>query len=87
MCRGPKALGRETLRNVGKILSDIAENKSSAFSPKDIVSKHVTESVENLIGNLRGGGRKRARGVAKVTSVTKRGKVKLARVIKRDIYS
>ena len=44
----------------GKILTDIAENKSPQLSPKDIVSKHVTKSVQILIGNLRGGGRKRA---------------------------
>ena len=42
--------------------------------------KHVTESVQILIGNLRGGERKRARGV---TSLTKnRRKTKRARVIK-----
>ena len=48
------------------------------LSPKDIVSKHVTESVQNLLGNLRGGGRKRAGGVS-------RKKAKRAGVIKRDI--
>ena len=48
------------LRSGGKILTDIAENRSPEVSPKDIVSKHVTQSVQNLIGNLRGGGRKRA---------------------------
>ena len=47
---------------------DIAENKSSEVSPKDIVSKHLTESVQNLVDNLRGGGCKRTRGVAKFTS-------------------
>jgi hypothetical protein len=67
--RGAKAVGRETLRTGDKILIDIAENKSLELSPKDIVTKGVTESVQNLIGNLRVGGRKRARGV---TSVTKK---------------
>ena len=52
------------------------------MNPKDIVSKHVTVSVQNLIANLRGGGRKRASGV---TSVTKRTNAKRAREIKRDI--
>ena len=75
--RGTKAVGRETLRTGGNILTDIVENRSPELSPKDIVSKHVTESVQNLIGNLRGGGRKRAGGVSR--------KVKRARVIKRDI--
>ena len=58
--RGAKSVGRETLRTAGKILTDIAENKTPELSPKDIFSKHVTQSVQNLIGNLRGGGRKRA---------------------------
>ena len=73
-------MGREALRTGGKILTDIAENRSPELRPKDIVSKHVTESVLNLIGNLRGGGRKRAGGVS-------RKKAKRARVIKRDIFS
>jgi len=76
--RGTKSVGREILRTGGKILTDIADNKSPELIPKDIVSKHVTESVQNLIGNLRGGGRKRAR-------VVSRKKAKRARVIKKDI--
>ena len=75
--RGAKTVGRETLRTGGKIVTDFAENKSPKLSSKDIVSKHVTESVQNLTGNRRGGGRKRARGVS--------SKAKRARVIKRDI--
>ena len=63
--------------------SDISENKSPELSPKDIVSKHMTESGQNLIGNLRGGGRKRARGVLSV--MNKRKKAQRACVIKRDI--
>ena len=78
MWRGAKAVCRENLRKGGTILTDIAENKSSELSHKDIVSKHVIESVQNLIGNLRGGGRKRARGVS-------RNKAKYARVMKMDI--
>jgi len=81
--RRAKGVGRETLRTGGKILTDIGENKSTEVSPKDIVSKHVTESVQNLLGNLRGGGRKRARGVTCVTK--KRKKAKRACVMKRDI--
>jgi len=76
--RGTKAVGRETLRTGGKIVTDIAENRTPELSPKDIVSKHVTESVHNLTGNLRVGGRKRARGVS-------RKKAKRVCVIKRDI--
>ena len=76
-------MGRETLCTGGKILTDIAEFKSPELCSKDIVSKHVTESVQNLIGILRGGGRKRAKGVSSV----KRKKAKRARLIKRDIFS
>jgi len=78
--RGDKAVCRETLRTGGKILTHIAENSSPELSLKDIVSKHLTESVQNLIGNLRGGGRKRARGVSKK-------KDNRTRVIKREIFS
>ena len=80
MWRGAKAVGRETLRTGVKILTDIAENKSPELSPNEIVSKHVNESVQNLIGNLRVGGRNRATGVS-------RKKAKGARVIKREIFS
>ena len=83
--RGDKAVGRETLHTGGKIVTDIAENKLPEANPKDIVSNHVTESVENVIGNLRPGERKRARGVTSVTK--KRKKVKRARATKRDIFS
>ena len=45
---GAKALGRETLPTGGKILSDIAENRSPEVSTGDIVSRHVSESTQNL---------------------------------------
>ena len=73
---------RETLSTGGKILTDIAVNKSPEVSPKVIVSKHVTETVQNLIGNLRCGERNRANGVTSVT--TKRNKAKRGRVKKGD---
>jgi hypothetical protein len=47
---GGKAVGRETLRAGGKILADMAENKSPDVNAGDIVSRHVTESALNLIG-------------------------------------
>jgi hypothetical protein len=78
--RGAIVVARETLRTGGKILTDIAENRSPELSHKGIVSKHVTEPVQNLLGNMRGGGRKRVRGVS-------RNKSKRAREIKRDIFS
>jgi len=48
---GAKRVGRQTLRTGGKILTDIAER-----SPTD-----VSEYAQNLISELRGRGRKRAR--------------------------
>ena len=50
-------MSRETLRTAGKIITDIVVNKSHEDTPKDIVSKHVTVSVQYIIGNLRGCGR------------------------------
>jgi len=45
-----KAVGRETLRTGGKIVTDIAARKSiDDVSAGDIVSKYVTESAQNLI--------------------------------------
>ena len=49
MWRRDKAVGHKMLRTGGKILTDIAEIKSPEVSPKDIMSRHVTESVQNLI--------------------------------------
>ena len=71
---------RETFRTGGKILTDISGNRSHELSPKYIMSKYVTLSVQNLIDNLRAGSRKRARVVTPVTK--KRKKAKRARVIK-----
>ena len=59
-------------------------DKSPEVSPEDKVSINVTQSVQNLKGNLRGVVRKRARDV---TSVTKKMKTKQARVIKSDRFS
>jgi len=56
-------VGSETLRTVGKILTDIVERKATdvdAPSAGDIVSKHEIESAQNLISKVRGRGRKRA---------------------------
>jgi len=56
-------VGLETLRSNGKILTDIAQRKSTdvnAASAGDIFSKHVTESAQNLISELRVRGRERA---------------------------
>jgi len=45
-----KAVGCRTLRTGGKFLTDIAERKSrNDTSAGDIVSKHMTETAQNLI--------------------------------------
>ena len=56
-----KAFGLQTLHTGGKILSDIAENRSPEVSAGDIVSRHKNESTRNLIGKLGGIGHKRTR--------------------------
>ena len=56
-----KALGRETLRTGVDILTDIVRS-SPGQNPRDKVSKHVTESTQNLIAKLRRSRRKRKRG-------------------------
>jgi len=81
---GAKALGRETLLTGGKILSDITEKRSPEASAGDIVTRHVTESIQNLISKLRERGRKRARGPA---SKNKRKTNKRAKITKRVIFS
>lgn len=78
-----RALGRETLRTGGKILTDIAENKSPDVRARDIVSRNVTDSTRKLITKLRGGGgRKRKRSTANT-----RKKSKKRKVTKRDIFA
>src|SRR5215510_2446592 len=61
LCSGAKVVGRETLRTGGKVLEDISENKFPDVSARDIASKHMGEATQNLIGKLRGEGRKRRR--------------------------
>ena len=59
-----KTVGRETLRTGGKILTDMAD-KSAGTPGEDIVAKHARE----LIGKLKGGGRKRKAKTAAATAV------------------
>ena len=80
---GAKTVGREALRTGGDILTDIARS-SGDEKPRDIISRRLNETAENLIGKLRGRGRKRkAGGVAKRRQ--KGGKK--PRLTKRDIFS
>jgi hypothetical protein len=48
------------MRTGGRILVDIADKAPGSGSTKDIISKHVSESTQNLVRKLRGGGKRRA---------------------------
>jgi hypothetical protein len=58
---GAKSLEQDSLRTGGRILSDIAD-KSPDVSAGDIVSKHVSESTQNFVWKLRGGGHRKRKG-------------------------
>jgi len=60
---GAKILVRETLRTGGDILADIARLTNE--DPRDILSRRLNETTQNLIGKLWGRGRKRKAVVAK----------------------
>ena len=79
---GVKALGRDSLRTGSDILTDIAHS-SPDQNPRDIVSKHVTQSTQNLIAKLRVRVRKRKRSGK---TVKPRGSLK-RRLSKRDIFA
>jgi len=81
-------------RTGGKIITDIAKNKSPDVTAKDKISKRVgdavSDSTRQLINKLRGKGLKRARRVASRKQAGKKLKntpAKRARVIKSDIFS
>jgi hypothetical protein len=76
-----RSLGRESLRTGGRILTDIADRPHDV-SARDIVTKHLGESTQKLIGKLSGRG-KRKRS-AKRKKQVKRRKISS---IKRDIFS
>ena len=78
---GAKSFGRETFRTGGDILTDIA--RSTEEDPRDIVSRRLNETAQNLIGKLRVRVRKRKVDVAKRRQ--KGGKK--PRLTKRDIFS
>ena len=76
-------------RTGGKIITDIAKNKSPDVNVEDI-SKHVgdvvTESTRRLVSKLRGRGQKRVRQAMRVRKKPKKTLSKRARVIKMDIF-
>jgi len=65
---GAKNFGRETLRTGGDILTHIA--RSTDEDPRDIVSRRLSETAQNLIGKLRVRIRKRRAGVVKRKKIT-----------------
>jgi len=89
---GAKSLGREALRTGGNIMTEIAANPGQT---NDIISKHATESTQNIIKKLRGGGRKRKRASshshkAKRVKIAEQKSSKCKappKTIKRDIFS
>jgi len=92
---GAKALGRESLRTGGKILSDIAANQSSSTpsSNRDIVARHLDASRQTLIDKLEGRGRTRAASKRRLPSKKKppsrkrQPPKKRAKLLKRDIFA
>jgi len=73
-------VGREALRTGGKVMTDIATNPGQTG---DILSKHVTETMQNIIKKLRGGGaRKRKRACSRKPSQRKHN-AKRAKITKR----
>jgi len=82
---GAKSLERETLRTGGDIMSDMARS-TGGESPGDIVSRRVNETAQNLIGELRGRGRKR-KANNKVVKRKKNKGAKKKKITKRNIFS
>jgi hypothetical protein len=92
---GAKSLGREALRTGAKIMNDIADDPHT--NVRDVVSKHLSATKQNLLRKLRGGGRKRKRAPTLTAkrardAKTKRkrnasSKRKASKAIKRDIFS
>jgi len=86
---GAKTLGRESVRTGGRILADLAQNTNSDVTPRDIVAKHLSESVGKV---LSGRGRKRKRNVTTKKAQTGKRKTtkkkqKTKTPNKRDIFS
>jgi len=77
-----KALGREALRTGSKILTDIADNSQTGI--KEIISKHVQSTVQNLGSKMTGRGRKRKRrSTSRVARKSKRPKLTTKRTTKK----
>ena len=77
-----KALGREALRRGGKILTDIADNPQTGI--KEIISKHVQSTVQNLGTKMTGRGRIRKR---RSTSRAKNLNERLNAQPRKEVYT
>jgi hypothetical protein len=81
-----KSLGREALRTGGKITTDIAD-KPAQTVVHEILWKHVSESTQNIINKLRGGGgvhkKKRAFSRKPLKQKTMRAKITKRKSSKR----
>jgi len=77
---GARTLGPETLRNGGNILTNIARSTDGG-NPRDILSRHVNETTQNLIGRLRG------RGLKRKVVVERKQKSGRNRGLQKDIFS
>ena len=85
---GAKTLGRESVRKRGKFLEVLAQNTNSDVTPRDIVSKYLSESIGKVLCMR---GRKR-KGNATITARTNRKtpttkKMNAQPATKRDIFS
>ena len=84
---GKNAVGRETLRTCGRILSDLADDTVGDVKPRHIISKHVGDSAQTLIQKLRGKGLKSpARPRSRGLPPKKKARPKAAKTTKRDIF-
>jgi hypothetical protein len=81
-----KALGRESLRTGGRILTDMAD-RSPGVSSHDIITKHIGETTQNLIGKLRGKGRKRKSSATPKRKKQGPKRKKIKTPTKRDIFA
>ena len=85
---GMKGVGRETLRTGGRILSNLADNTAGDVKPRHIIAKHVGDSAQTLIQELRGKGRKRSASPrSRGLPPKKKARPKAAKITKRDIFA
>jgi len=81
---GAKSVGRKTLRTGGDFFTDIARSTDNEI-PRDIISRRLNETVQNLVVKLRERARKRKAGGGVAKRRQKGGKK--PRLKKRDSFS